>query len=374
MARGSRVSIDLVGQDMMAPSNEARRRFFQQALERVRHLAGVVSAGFTSQLPLSGDQDVYGVQFEKDVDRGKAGDMNPFFRYAVTPGYLEAMRIPLIRGRLIDERDTSEAQRYCFDPQHCGAAPAVVLISESFAKRKFGSGDPIGQHVRMGSATVAGHEGPWATIVGVVGDVKQSSLAVNSEEAIYVPSSQWFWGDTEMSLVVRTRGDAPALAAAVKNAIWSVNKDQPIVRIATMERLVAMSEARRRFALVIFEAFALVALVLAATGIYGVLSGSVTERMREIGVRAALGAKRGDILSLVLRQGMLLAALGVCSGLIGAMLASRALITLLFGISRVDPATYVGVITLLASVAAIACWVPAWRAAQVDPAITLRAE
>jgi ABC-type antimicrobial peptide transport system permease subunit len=135
-----------------------------------------------------------------------------------------------------------------------------------------------------------------------------------------------------------------------------------------------MSEARRRFALVIFEAFALVALVLAATGIYGVLSGSVTERMREIGVRAALGAKRGDILSLVLRQGMLLAALGVCSGLIGAMLASRALITLLFGISRVDPATYVGVITLLASVAAIACWVPAWRAAQVDPAITLRAE
>jgi ABC-type antimicrobial peptide transport system permease subunit len=141
-----------------------------------------------------------------------------------------------------------------------------------------------------------------------------------------------------------------------------------------MDGLLAASESRRRFAMVVFEAFALVALVLAATGIYGVLSGSVTERMREIGVRAALGASRRDILALVVRQGMRLTGLGVAIGLGGAAAASRALITLLFGVSPLDPVTYLGVIALAAGVAAIACWVPAWRAARVDPSITLRAE
>jgi ABC-type antimicrobial peptide transport system permease subunit len=141
-----------------------------------------------------------------------------------------------------------------------------------------------------------------------------------------------------------------------------------------MESLLAQSEAQRRFALVLFEAFALVALVLAATGLYGVLSGSVTERTREIGVRSALGASRRNILGLVVRQGMTLTGVGVAIGLFGAAAASQTIITLLYGISRLDPITYLGVITLLLAVSALACWVPAWRAAQVDPAITLRAE
>jgi len=141
-----------------------------------------------------------------------------------------------------------------------------------------------------------------------------------------------------------------------------------------MESLVAASEAQRRFALILFEAFALVALILAATGIYGVLSGSVNERMREIGVRSALGATRADILGLIVRQGMTLTGLGIAIGLAGAAVASKALITLLFGVSRLDPITYVGVIALLVSVSGISCWIPAWRAAQVDPATTLRAE
>jgi ABC-type antimicrobial peptide transport system permease subunit len=141
-----------------------------------------------------------------------------------------------------------------------------------------------------------------------------------------------------------------------------------------MDALLAASEAQRRFAMIVFEAFALVALVLAATGIYGVLSGNVSERMREIGVRAALGASRADILALVVRQGMTLTALGVAIGLIGAAVATQAIVSLLFGVSRLDPLTYLGVIALLAGVSAIACWVPAWRAARVDPAITLRAE
>ena len=191
---------------------------------------------------------------------------------------------------------------------------------------------------------------------------------------MYLPNSQWYWADTAMSLVIRTHDDPATLVPAIRKAIWSVDKDQPIVRVTTMDRLLAASESERHFALIVFEVFALVGLVLAATGIYGVLSGSVTERTREIGVRAALGASRGDILALVIRQGMTLTGLGVAIGLTGAVAASRALITLLFGVSRLDPTTYVGVVTLLLGVSAVACWVPAWRAARVDPSITLRAE
>jgi putative ABC transport system permease protein len=336
-------------------SDPNRLRFFKNAVEAVRAVPGVVSADFTSELPLSGDYDVYGVQFENDSVAEEAG-----FRYAVTPGYLETMRIPLRRGRWLNERDTT-------------GAPTAVLISESFAKRKFRDKDPIGQRVRMGPDV--GHaDKQWATIVGVVGDIKQQSLAIAAEDAFYVPTTQWPWADDVLSLVVRTRGDAAALAPSIRNAIWSVDKDQPIVRVATMESLLAVSEAQRRFTLIVLEAFALVGLVLAATGIYGVLSGSVTERIREIGIRSALGASRRDILTMVLRQGMRLAGFGVAIGLVGAALASQTLVTLLFGVSRLDPLTYLGVIVLLLAVAGIACWAPASRAAHVDPAITLRAE
>jgi len=177
-----------------------------------------------------------------------------------------------------------------------------------------------------------------------------------------------------MWLVVRAPGDVTALAPAIRNTIWSVDKDQPIVHVATMDNLLAASESQRRFAMIVFEAFALVALVLSAAGIYGVLSGSVTERMREIGVRSALGASRGNILALVVRQGMTLTGLGILIGLIGAAAATQAIVTLLFGVSRLDPITYLGVIAMLAAVSAIASWVPAWRAARVDPSVTLREE
>ena len=172
------------------------------------------------------------------------------------------------------------------------------------------------------------------------------------------------------------KNDKPDLQITrdIRRAIWSVDKDQPIVRVATLDALVAASAAERRFALTLFEAFALVALVLAATGIYGVLAGSVAERTREIGVRSALGASRGDIVALVLGQGLSLTIVGIAIGLTAAAAASNALVTLLFGVSRLDPITYVGVVALLLGVSGIACWVPAWRAARVDPSITLRAE
>lgn len=249
----------------------------------------------------------------------------------------------------------------------------AILTSESFAKRMFPGQDPIGQRVRAGPDR--GHaDRPWDTIVGVVGDVKQTSLALNEPDAFYTTTTQWAWVDNVQSLVIRAHGDAGALAPAIRSAIWSVDKDQPIVRVATMDSLLAQSEAERRFALILFEAFALVALVLAAIGMYAVLSGGVTERTREIGIRAALGASRGNILALVVRQGMTLAGLGIAIGPGGAAVASQALTTLLFGVSHLDPVTYLGVIALLLAVSATACWIPAWRAAQVDPSITLRAE
>jgi putative ABC transport system permease protein len=328
----------------------ARYRFLAQALEAVRRVPGVASAAFTSLLPLSGDpKDTYGATFED----GRSYDT---FRYVMTPGYCQTMGIALRRGRLLDEHDVA-------------GAPLSALIGESLARSQFPGQDPVGRRMHIG-----GGNGPWHTIVGVVGDVKQGSLADVQADAVYITPTQSWFADDAMSLVVRARDDVTSLAPAVKNAIWSVDKDQPIVRVATMDALLAASESQRRFAMIVFGAFALVALVLAATGIYGVLSGSVSERMREIGVRSALGASRGNILALVVRQGMTLTGLGVAIGLIGAAGASSALVTLLFGVSRLDPVTYFGVIALAAGVSGIACWVPAWRAARVDPAITLRAE
>jgi len=330
-------------------------RFFAQALEAVRNVPGVSATAFTSQLPLSGDADIYGVEFENARD---TKDVEPAFRYGVAPGYFETMGIPLRRGRLFNADDAA------------AASVRPVLINESLAKRKFPGQDPIGRRVRFGGPP----NRPWDIIVGVVGDVKQTSLAVNQSDAVYVTNSQWLWADGTQWLVVRTRGDAAALAPSVRHAIWSVDKDQPVVRVATMEGLLAASAAQRRFALILFETFALAALVLAAAGIYGVLSGGVAERTHEIGVRAALGASRGSILALVVRQGMTLTGLGVAIGLAGAVVASEAIAAMLFGISRLDPLTYIGVIVLLLAVSAIACWVPARRAARVDPMVALRYE
>jgi putative ABC transport system permease protein len=334
--------------------DSATYSFFARALEAARRVPSVAAAALTSQLPLSGDFDAYGGHFEASPSRPAAS--YSVFRYAVSAGYLETMRIPLRRGRLLDERDRA-------------GAPLVALISESLARRRFGGESPIGHRLRIGP-----QDGSPYTIVGVVGDVRQMSLALSETNAIYTSATQWRFADNAMSLVIRARGDPAALAPAVRRAIWSVDKNQPIVRVATMDGLVAASAAERRFALIVFEAFALAALVLAAAGIYGVLSGSVAERTREMGVRAALGASRGSIVALVLRQGATLTGVGIAVGLAASAAATQAIAAMLFGVSRLDLPTYVGVIALLQVVSAIACWVPAWRVSRTDPASTLRAE
>jgi len=333
--------------------SDATLRFFSQALDEVRRVPGVSAAAFTSQLPLSGDGDLYGAHFESSTTGRNEGAV---FRYAVSPGYFETMRIPLRGGRLLEASDRA------------GSPPAVV-INESFARRKYPNENPVGKRLRLGP-----DRGPWYTIVGVVADVKQLSLAATQADAVYMPTDQGWFVDNALSLVVRARGDAASLMPAVKRAIWSIDKDQPIVRVATMEDVVAKSAAQRRFALIVFEAFALAALLLASIGIYGVLAGGVAERTRELGVRSALGATPGDIVADVVRRGLGLTGIGVLIGIAGAAAASRMLVTLLFGITPLDPMTYGGVVALLLAVAAGACFVPARRAARVDPAITLRAE
>jgi putative ABC transport system permease protein len=335
--------------------NATTTRFFEDALEAVRNVPGVAAAALTSQLPLSGDSELYGVHFESSPIQAEAEDHSAF-RYAVSPGYIETMRIPLRRGRLLNDRDRD-------------GAPLAAMINESYANRNFPGMDPIGQRLRIGP-----QNGPLYSIVGVVGDVKQVSLGLGRPDSVYVTPSQWRFTDNTMSLVIRTHGDPAAVAAAVRTAVWSVDKDQPVVRIATMSDLVTASAAERRFALILFEAFALATLVLAAAGIYGVLSGNVAERTREFGVRTALGASRRNIIALVVRQGAVLTGSGIVIGLLGAVAASSAIAAMLFGISRLDPLTYAGVIAILCGASVLACLVPAWRAIQIDPSTTLRSE
>ena len=334
---------------------ETAQRFFARVVDAVRQVPGVTTAGATTQLPLTGDDDVWGIRFDSApaIDPNDSPDA---YRYAVSPGYLEAMRIPLRRGRLLDARDDARA-------------PLVAVLSESFARRRLPGIDPIGRRLRIG-----GNPG-WFTVVGVVGDVRQKSLALAPTNAVYIPGAQSApFFDRANWLVIRTEGDPGAMTAAVRKAIQSIDKRQPILQVATMEERVSASAAARRFALVLFEAFAVIALVLAMIGTYGLLSASVTQRMREIAVRAALGAGRRRLLALVLRQGMSLTAGGILAGFAIAVLGSRSVEAMLFGVSRLDAVTYVSVGVLLAFTSAVACWLPAWRAARLDPNVVLRAE
>jgi putative ABC transport system permease protein len=335
--------------------DEPTHRFFAEALDAVRRVPGVSTAGLTSQLPLSGDVDQWGVHFESSPTQNTNEDRSAF-RYAVSPDYFQAMGIPLRRGRLLSSRDI-------------GGAPLAVVINESFARRRFPGLDAIGQRLHIGPDS-----GPWYTIVGIVGDVKQLSLAVSQGDAAYITPEQWRFADRARWFVIRARQDAAELAPAVRRAIQSVNSDQPILRVATMEQRLAASAAERRFVLVLFEAFGLVALVLATIGIYGVLAARVAERTREIGIRFALGAPRSRLVGMVFREGMALAGCGIVIGLVATWAGSRLLVTLLFGVSALDAVTYLSGVALLITAAGLACWLPAWRAARVPASIALAAE
>ena len=339
-------------------SDTARLQLYEQTLDAVRHLPGVIVAAYTSQLPLSGDIDGYGFEAQS-VASTLGGNGGSALRYAVTPDYFAAMGIPLRQGRLIDASDRA-------------GAPEAVVINESMARRLFGTRNPIGERLRFGPEV--GSTRAWDYVVGVVGDVKHYSLASEAPAAFYVASAQWDWVDNVQTLVVRARGNAAALVPALERAVWTVDANRPIQRVRTMDSFVAASAGQRRFALLVIETFAVAALVLAAVGLYGVIAGGVVERIREIGIRAALGAAPADIVGHVVGRALLLAATGSAIGVAASLGATRLIQSMLFSVSRLDAVTYGGVIALLLLTATVAAWAPARRAAGVDPTRALRAD
>ncbi len=325
--------------------------FFQQTLERVRALPGVEAAAMVSPLPLRGSGSSVGFTIE-GMPSPTAQTFNAGSRI-ISPDFFKTFRATLIKGRLIAESDSANA-------------PFVVVINESLARNYFANEDPLGKRITFNGDTRN------REIVGVVGDVKNPALDEEAKREIYWPMAQFT--PRSMSLAVRASGDPMQMVAAVREQVWAVDKDQPVSNIETMERLMAKSVAPRRFNLLLLGVFALVGLALAVVGLYGVMNYTVTQRTREIGVRMAMGAQTGDVLRLVIGEGMKLALIGALLGLGGALALTRLLKTLLFGVSATDPLTFAVIAVLLTGIALLACWIPARRATKVDPLIALRSE
>ena len=333
---------------------EKARATYDQLMERIHALPGVKAAGGVSQLPLGGNSDRFGVRF-RDKPIANPADAPSAYRYAVTPRYLETMRIPLRRGRGITSADRAGSRQ-------------VALINEEFAARIWSGEDPIGKFVQMG-----GPDGFWWEIVGVIGNVQQMGLDQPLQLQIYVPEAQWQWAD-DLTLAVRTEGDPMAHAAAVRQAVQSVSGNIRVTRVAPMETVIGATVGERRFTMLLLAMFAAAGLALAAIGLYGVMAHAVTQRTNEIGLRLALGALPGDVLRLVLRQGMALAVAGLALGLAGAIALGRFVAQLLYEVQPYDPVTLATVAAVLAVVALFACYLPARRAAHVDPLVALRYE
>jgi predicted permease len=275
----------------------------------------------------------------------------------VGPGYVTTMGIPLVRGRDFTDKDTLDST-------------LGVIIGEKTAKNYWPGEDPIGKRLKPGSTS---SQSPWRTVIGVVKDVRQNDFIAEPKMQMYLSFRQ-VKDLVANALVVRTTVDPLSLATAVRNAIWSVDKDQPVSNIDSMEHIVATAVARQRFSMLLLAIFAGLALALAAVGIYGVMSYSVAQQTREIGIRIALGAKRSDVLTMTVKQGLKLVGFGLVIGLATAFILTRVMASLLFGISATDPATFLGVSLMLLFVAFFASYIPALRATRVDPMIALRAE
>jgi putative ABC transport system permease protein len=328
--------------------------FYLNLLDRVKALPGVEAAGIVSNLPFSGSYDTSSFHIEAKPLENPA-EAPSAQRYGITPDYLRAMSIPLLRGRQFNEQDDANA-------------PLVALINETAAKRNWPNEDPIGKRIRLGSV----EKDPLRTIVGIVGDVSHHGLDDRPQMQAYVPHAQWI--DSYMTLVVRTSIDPASLAAAVRSEIRAMDGSAPVYDVTTMRQKVSSSLAQRRFTLALLSVFAAIALLMAAIGIYGVISYAVVQRTHEIGIRVALGAQTVDVMKLIVGQGMILAAAGVLIGLVGALGLTRLMEGLLFGVSATDPLTFAAISLLLVLVAMLACYIPARRAAKVDPMVALRCE
>jgi predicted permease len=349
------------------PSSRASRyaqpeqsgEFFRQLRVRVAALPGVRATGLVNIRPLSGKffEDHYTIEGQQASDQpaGLAA------RRVATPGYFETMGTPVLQGRPFLDND----QR---------SSLLVAVVDDALQRRHWPNETAVGKRIHFGRpfGRPSDPANPWLTIVGVVASVKDESLGEDAAAHIYIPLAQM--ADKTMDLIVRTAREPAALTSAVQKQVWDLDAQLPVFRIQTMERRVAESLGTRRLTNNLLVAFALTALMLAAVGIYGVISLNVNQRFHEFGIRMALGARSRDVLKLVLGRGMLRALLGTGIGVLSALWLTRWMKSLLFGVSATDPLTYVGVALLLAAVALLACYIPARRATRVDPMVALRHE
>ena len=323
--------------------------FYQQVVQRLQALPGVQAVGAVSRLPLSGGNSSRSFSVP-GIEKGYDADIR-----VSTPDYFRAMRIPLLKGRTFSESDV-------------GSSVNIAVVNDALARAVFPGQDPIGKQLS--------HFGPsdlTLEIVGVVGNVRHVGLDADPHSEIYQLLGQAQW--PSMFVAIRSSASDPAsLTSAAQNAVWSVNKDVPLARVRTMQDVIANSVQRRKFSMLLLSIFAAVAMLLAAIGLYGVMSYSVTQRTHEIGIRMALGARRPDVLALVVKQGMALALAGVAAGAVLALAMTRLIAGMLFGITATDPLTFAGVAALLGTVAFLANYLPARRASKVDPIVALRYE
>ncbi len=337
--------------------NAQKTRFYDQVLARTQALPGVRAAGLVMSLPLSGATINRGFTIE-GRPAPKADENISIDYQLISPGYFSAMEIPLLGGRPFTATDGARA-------------PRVVIINELMARKYFSGANPLGQRLAFGDAS---KPESWRTIVGIVANNRDESIDAPPFPAAYVPYQQNLEPWARMAIVLRTGADAAGLAGALRKEIAAVDPNLPVSNVETMEQLLADGVTRPRFVMLLLGVLAVVALTLAAIGIYGLISYSITERTHEIGIRLALGAQRRDIFKQIIGQGLVLALGGVGVGLAAAFALTRVLAKLLFGVTASDPLTFVGVALLLTMIALVASYVPARRATRVDPMLALRYE
>ena len=339
------------------PNDSLRLQVFAIMIERISHVPGVVAVGGTSTMPFGGDWstgsfEVEGYQAGPNQP-GPWGDIR-----VVTAGFFQALRIPLLQGRAFSSQDIRGNER-------------VAVIDDEFVRKYYRGQNPIGKRITFGAPP--GKQPDYINIIGVVGHTMHEALDAKPRIQLYLADAQ-VGGFPSMSLAVRSSGDPLLMARPVRDAIHTVDKDMPLSNVKSMDDLLESSLGQRRLSMILLGAFSTIALLLASIGIYGVLAYSVTQRSRELGIRMALGAARGRVLRLVIGQGMALAVVGIAIGLGGAFALTRLLASQLYSITPTDPATFVGVSVLLASIALAATLIPALRATRVDPVVALREE